>query len=209
MEHDGAVLCAVLADVGHVKLLRHLEVELDRAALPGTADAVLEVEVDLRAVEGAVAGVEFVGRAGLLERLFEALFGEIPELRVAHRVLGARGELHIVFKAEYVLIDVAVQLHDRLYFVFYLLGRAVDVSVVLCKGAHAHEAVQRAGTLVAVDEAELRHAQRQFAVAVDVVLVDENAAGAVHRLHGERRFVYLREVHVLFIVVPVARLEPQ
>jgi len=153
MQHYGAVFRAVSADIGHVKLLGHLEVELYRAALPCTSYAVFEVEVDLRAVEGAVARVELVGRARLFKRLFEALFGEVPKLRVAHRILGARRELDIVFEAEYVLIEVTVKLHDRLDLVFYLLGRAVDVRVVLREGAHAHEAVQRAGALVAVDEA--------------------------------------------------------
>ena len=81
--------------------------------------------------------------------------------------------------------------------------------VVLREGADAHEAVERARALVAVDEAELADAHRQLAVAVDVALVDEDAAGAVHRLNRERLAVYLGEVHVLLVVVPVAGTQPE
>ncbi len=67
---DGAVddhrpvLGVVRARVLQVEALRHLVVELDRRALPLAADGVGDVEVDLRAVEGAVALVDRVGLAG-------------------------------------------------------------------------------------------------------------------------------------------------
>ena len=58
VDHDGAVLLAVLADILQVEALGHLEVQLDGAALPGPAQGVGQVEVQLGAVEGAVARVE-------------------------------------------------------------------------------------------------------------------------------------------------------
>ena len=48
---------------------------------------------------------------------------------------------------------------------FELLGGAVDVRVVLGEVAHAEQAVQHATHLVAVDTAQLCHAQRQVTVA--------------------------------------------
>ena len=60
MQHDGALLGAVGVHVLQVKVERHLEVELDGTALPGTAERILQVEVDLGAVEGAVALVDLV-----------------------------------------------------------------------------------------------------------------------------------------------------
>ena len=60
MQHDGALLGAVGVHVLQVKVERHLEVELDGTALPGTAKRVLQVEVDLGAVESAVALVDLV-----------------------------------------------------------------------------------------------------------------------------------------------------
>ena len=55
VQHDGALLGTVGVDVLEVEVLRHLEVELHGAALPGAAEGVLQVEVDAWAVEGAVA----------------------------------------------------------------------------------------------------------------------------------------------------------
>ena len=45
------------------------------------------------------------------------------------------------------------------------------MSVVLPKGAHTHQAVQRAGKLVPVHQANLANAHRQLAVAVHIMLV--------------------------------------
>ena len=47
VQHNGPMLLAVGPDVVHVEALRHLEVQLDGAALPGPADAVLQVKIDL------------------------------------------------------------------------------------------------------------------------------------------------------------------
>ena len=57
-----------------------------------------------------------------------------------------------------------------------------NVGVVLGKGAHAHEAVQRARRLVAVHFAELGDLVRQVAVGLQAVLENLDMAGAVHRL---------------------------
>jgi hypothetical protein len=96
----GLLLGAVLVGVLELEALRQLEVELDGAALPLAAEAVLQVEVDLGAVEGAVAGVELVVDAHGLECVLQALLGALPVLVGAHGVLGARGELDAVREAE-------------------------------------------------------------------------------------------------------------
>ena len=57
VQHDGTLLGAVRIHVLQIEVLRHLEVELHGTALPGTAQAVLQVEVDLGTVEGAVASL--------------------------------------------------------------------------------------------------------------------------------------------------------
>ena len=58
VDHDGPVLLAVLAHVLQLEPLGHLHIQLDGAALPGPAQAVGEVEVQLGAVERAVAGID-------------------------------------------------------------------------------------------------------------------------------------------------------
>ena len=66
MDHNGAMLFPIGAHIGDIEAFRHLEIQLDGAALPGTADGVLQVEVDLGAVEGAVSLVDGIGQAASL-----------------------------------------------------------------------------------------------------------------------------------------------
>ena len=62
VQHEGPVLVAVRADIGRVQPLGQVRVDLEGAALPDPADRVGQVEVQLRAVEGAVAGLQRVSR---------------------------------------------------------------------------------------------------------------------------------------------------
>ena len=62
VDHHRPVLLVVVADVGEIEALGRGVVELDGAGLPGAAQRVGHGEVDLGAVEGAVAGVELPGQ---------------------------------------------------------------------------------------------------------------------------------------------------
>ncbi len=66
----------------------HLVVELNRAALPLAADGVGDVEVDLRAVEGAVAGVERVGLPGRSSASLQLRLGVVPGRDLARNFSG-------------------------------------------------------------------------------------------------------------------------
>ena len=83
------------------------------------------------------------------------------------------------------------------------------MAVVLRESTHAHDAVQAAAGLVAVAVAELAVAQRQVAVALDALLVDQDVAGAVHRLQGVVALLALRREHRVLVLVPVAAQFPQ
>ena len=52
-------------------------------------------------------------------------------------------------------------------------------------------------------------ADRQVAVGAALVLVDLDVRGAVHRLQPHRALLDLREVHVVAVLLPVARLLPE
>ena len=123
------------------------------------------VQVDLRAVERAVALVHGVREAAALERLRERRLGDVPFLVGAELVLRARRELDQDLQPELV-VDRVAEVEAAEDLVLDLLGRAEDVRVVLREHAHAQQAVQRAGQLVAVQDAGLGEAQRQLAVAV-------------------------------------------
>ena len=81
--------------------------------------------------------------------------------------------------------------------------------VVLREAAHAHQAVQRAGKLVPVHQAQFAHAHGQFAVAPHLALEGQDAARAVHGLDGVILAVDHGGVHIFAVMVPVAGLLPQ
>ena len=87
------VLAVVRPDVGEAEPLRHLRVELDRAHLPGAAERVGHVQVDLRPVERAVALVQLVLEPAPLERRSQRALGEVPLLVGAELVVGPGREL--------------------------------------------------------------------------------------------------------------------
>ena len=100
VDHVRRVLLVVGAHVGEPEAGRHLRVELDRAHLPRAAEHVGHVQVDLRAVEGAVALVDRVRDPAPLERGAQRALGEVPLLVGAELVLGPRGELEARLDAE-------------------------------------------------------------------------------------------------------------
>ena len=110
-----------------------------------------------------------------------------------------------------VAVDRRQQLDEAHRFGGDLLLGAEDVGVVLGEGAHPHDAVQRAGRLVAVAGAELGQPQRQFAVGPQALAEDLDVARAVHRLQREDLVLVLHrgEEHVLAEFLPVAGAFPQ
>ena len=208
VDHDRAVLLAVGADILEVKALGHLHVELDGTALPGAAEAVFQMEVDLRAVERAVALVDDIGLAELVERGDKAVGRDFPLLVRADMVLRHGGQLHMVLEAEE-RVHIVNELGHALDLVLDLIGRHEDVRIVLREAADAEQAVQRAGQLVAVHDAEFADTQRQVTVGVRLGLIDQHAAGAVHRFERERHIVDDGRVHVVFVVIPVTAAVPE
>ena len=208
MQHDGALLGAVGVHVLQVKVERHLEVELDGTTLPGTAKRVLQVEVDLGAVEGAVALVDLVVHVQLLQSGAQAFLGASPVLVRTHGVLGAGGKLNVILKAKLLVhgVDEVNHAHDL---VGQLVGTHKQVGVVLVKAAHAEQAVQSAAQLVAVHQANLAGADGQLAIGVRLGGVHQHAARAVHGLNAVLFVVNNGGVHVVLVVVPVARGLPQ
>ncbi|HZO05103.1 MAG TPA: hypothetical protein VFB52_01850, partial [Solirubrobacterales bacterium] len=139
------------------------------------------MEVDLRPVEGAVAGVQLVLAALAVERLFQRRLGLRPLLLGPHRLLGPGRELDFDVLEAKAGVELVDRLADRGDLVGDLVLGAVDVGVVLGECAHPQQPVQHTLALVSADAAELGQAQRQLAVGVAVGGVDETGAGTVHR----------------------------
>mmetsp|Transcript_36730 Transcript_36730/g.118502 ORF Transcript_36730/g.118502 Transcript_36730/m.118502 type:complete len:471 (-) Transcript_36730:417-1829(-) len=170
------------------------------------------MDVDLRPVKGAVARVEGPSAAALclvlVERLRDHRLGGLPHRGVAKRALGLGREVERKVHPE-----PAVDGRDHVEHVGDLLldlrDHAEDVPVVLLEAAHAREAGERARELVAVQHAEVGHAEGQLAVGALAVLEHEAVARAVHRLEREGLPLAVEHEHVLRVLSRVARGLPQ
>ena len=60
VNHNGTLLGAVLRHILSLKTLGKLEIQLNGSALPGPANGISQMEIDLRPVERAVALVDDV-----------------------------------------------------------------------------------------------------------------------------------------------------
>src|SRR5439155_19911727 len=182
----------------------HLEVDLHGPACPGPTKRIVEVVIDLRAIECPVARqlgpLQIAGPQSSAQRRFGAVPGSVRTdalLRTKRQPDGDVLEAEILVDAERKPIECSDLGLD-------LLRTAEDVPVILRKGAYAHDAMQGARGFVAVAEAELAIAQRQLAVAAQVGVEDLHVARTVHRLDREVALLRLGEKHVLLVVFPVA-----
>ena len=83
------------------------------------------------------------------------------------------------------------------------------MGVVLSEAADAEQAVEGTVEFVTMDQAEFSHAHGEITIAVDIALIDQDAAGAVHRFDGIGLFIDGGEIHVIAVVIPVAGLFPE
>src|SRR5579862_1823751 len=208
VDHVRRVLLVVGAHEAAADPRRLLRVELDRPHLPGAAKRVGHVQVDLRAVERAVARVELVLERPTLERRLQRRLGEVPLLVGPELVVGTRRELEARLELEQV-VQVLRVVEAAEDLVLDLLACAEDVRVVLRHDPDARQAVQRAGELVAVQRRRLGVAKWQLAVAAERGREEPHVAGTVHRLDRVRAVAFRDQEHVLAELLPVARLFPE
>ena len=170
VHHDRLVRLAVLADVLELEAVRVVEVHLDGRALPGAVQRVLDLDVDLRPVEDALARIHLVRRCRATSSArLQRRRRDLPLLVACppRSPASSRGTMSYSVEAERRQHggDEVQHAHDL---GVELVRAAEEVRVVLGEAAHAHQAVQHARALEAVDGAELREAQRQLAVAAQL-----------------------------------------
>ena len=105
MNHDWLLLGTVGVNVLKLEVVRQLEVKLDGTALPRTAKAVGQMEVNLRTVESAVALVDHVLNAHRLKCVTKALLSALPILIRTHRILWARRKLNTIWEAKLCIVS--------------------------------------------------------------------------------------------------------
>ncbi|MOA19847.1 hypothetical protein D3C78_1402540 [compost metagenome] len=166
VQHHRVLATVVLADILGTEANRQVEVELQGTALPDSPQAILQRELDLRTVEGTFARLQLPRQTGVVQRGLQRSLGAIPQVVGADALLRAGRQLELDILETEVGVDVQGQLDEGGGLVLHLPFGAEDVGIVLHEAAHAHDAMQRTGRLVAVAGAELGQAQRQLAVAL-------------------------------------------
>lgn len=145
--------------------LRQLEVELDGGGLVFFAVRVREDDIDLRAVEGTVAGIERPRLAGAVERVRQLCFGAVPLVDGADVVvLRSRRHDELVRPQFERIVDHGDELERSGNLLGDLARAAENVPVVLVEASYSRQAAQGAGDLVAVERAEVGVADRQVFV---------------------------------------------
>ena len=92
VDHHRHGLLAVGPDIEGAEPHRHVEIDLDRAALPVAADRVAQHIFELRPVEGALARIELIIEAGRLHRALQRGFRLVPDLVGADPLVRPVGE---------------------------------------------------------------------------------------------------------------------
>ncbi|SPU68895.1 Uncharacterised protein [Brucella neotomae] len=169
MDHDRLLLFRIRADIEGAEAFRQVEIDLRGAALPFTADGVLQRIFKLRPVERTLArqnaGLDIVRLLpDLLQNGHHHAFGTIPKLIRANALFRARRELDGDFLEAEILIDRQDKIIDAQAFRRHLLFGAENMRIVLRETAHTHQPVQRTGRLIAVHIAEFRKLYRKIAV---------------------------------------------
>src|SRR5450759_294455 len=201
--HHRGVLAVVGAGVGHVEAPGQVEVDLNGRALPVAPDGVLQLDVDLGAVEDTLALVDDVVEPLVLEGLLQRAGRHLPVLVRAHEVVRPGGERDLERGEPEGPLGLEGELERLVDLLFHLVGRAEYVCVVLRETPHAQQAVQLPRALVAINGAELEVPEGELVVASRARFVNVDMGGAVHRLDAIGGAVDLEEVHgVLHVEVP-------
>src|SRR5665213_2394762 len=196
------MVVAVGAAILQLETVGQDEVDLHGAELPFAADRVVQVDVELRAVERASAGVDGVRQIAGLQRIADRRFGDL----VGRNALFARRK-KILEVIEIERAHQAQRFIERLLeLALQLFGRAEEMRVVLREAARACEAVQRSAAFETVNGSELGVTDRQIAIRMPLALVDQDVARAIHRFEPEALTLDLdRSEHSVGEVVEMPR----
>ena len=160
MQHDRHLAGVVFGHIFCAQPFRHREIHLDGAALPDSADRVLQRELDLWPVKRALPLELGPGYPGRVERVRKRRLGTIPHGVRPHSLGRTRRQLVKDLLEPEIGID-ALQDGDELrHFGLDLVIGAKNVAVILGKTADAHDPVQRARRFIAMARPELTVAKR-------------------------------------------------
>src|SRR5210317_268047 len=181
MDHNGLVVTIIRSRVGHIEPIRQIEIHLNGGTLPGAAELILDLDIDLGTIKDAFAWIDLEPEAFLLQSLFQGLGGLFPDVVGAHRFFGSGAQIYIIILEPEPLENQKVEFKNVENFFFELIFPTENVGIVLGETTHPKQAVQGSGPFVAVDGTELGPADRELAVTSLVAFINTDVKWAVHR----------------------------
>jgi hypothetical protein len=166
---------------------------------------ILDLDINLRAIKDAFTGIERIGKPLLVEGLLQGLGGLLPVGVTTDIFFRPGGEIDIILVKAEGLEDQEIQVEDIDDLIFKLIRLTEDMGIILSKATDPQQAVQGAGTFIAIDSAQFAPADGKLAITPLPAVLDADMKRAVHRfeliLHlvdGHRR------VHVLPVEIKMA-----
>src|SRR5712692_10079350 len=214
MHHHGPMGLVVFADVLQFESFRQIEIPLHRSELPQTPNRIFDLEIDLRTIERRFAFHALVINAARIQTRGQRAFGLRPIFFLAQIELTGVASLDRqlefdLFKSER-LQNLVSEVNTVINLSPNLFRRAKQVRIVNGEAAHAHQAVQRARKLSAIDRAHLGVALRQIAIRSLLRFVYTDVHRAIHRLQTELGLLELgRRKHRVAIVLLVTTQLPK
>ena len=77
------------------------------------------------------------------------------------------------------------------------------MGIILCKLANTKKTVQSAAHFMSVHKTKLKHAHRQFSVAMQCIIVHQKVTDAVHRFYAMDSIFNFSKIHILAVMVIV------
>jgi len=195
------LLSGVLVLVLKVEANGLLEVDLDSTTLVLSAKRIIDLDVDLGAVERAITVVVSPGLAEAVKSVFEGTLSHVPLFLGAEFVIGSGRKLELVGEAEDT-VDMLEEVQTVLDLGSDLLRSAENMSIILLESANANQTTKSARDLITVKDTEISVAEGKITVAVDAVLEHDAMSGAVHRLEALRIAGFaIEQEHVILVVL--------
>ena len=203
MQHDRTLARTVGRNVFKVESIGKVEVTLNSAQLPRASDCVLDVDIDLRAIERSIAFFDRILETIFLKRTLKGVCGLVPDLIATDMLVGifrteVGGELGKAERAQ----DTHDEIKKRCDFVLQFFFGAIDMTVVLSEAPNSHKPMQRSCPLVSVHGAKFEKAKRKFAIASLPASIDKTVHRAIHGLRVVRTVVHFHgRVHPVLIEI--------
>ena len=210
MDHVGHMLLAVVSDVLEAKPPWEVEVELHCGALPHPANGVLDVNVDLRAVESSAALIDAIVQSSLFQRRAKGVNRQVPFLVQADSLVWLRGEHDLKFREIKHPEQVKGHVQHAIDLIDDLVRAAEYVGIVLGHPPDTEHSVECSSALISIDRTKLSDPHGQITVASQTVPIVHDMEWAIHGFQIIILSVHVhRSEHIIFEVFKVATGLPQ